>query len=51
MLVPVVASAAVLGPPELPGPGEPGPFSLGDADALTTTLTAAGWADVERSSR
>jgi SAM-dependent methyltransferase len=47
MLVPVAASAAVLGPPELPGPGEPGPFSLGSVDVVTTTLTDAGWTDVD----
>lgn len=43
MLEPVMASAAVLGPPELPPPGAPGPFSLGSDDVITTTLARAGW--------
>ncbi len=47
MLVPVVASAAVLGPPELPAPGAPGPFSLPSAEVITATLTEAGWGEVE----
>lgn len=42
-----MASVAVLGPPELPGPGEPGPFSLPSAEVITATLTDAGWANVE----
>jgi trans-aconitate methyltransferase len=46
MTLPVMASAAVLGPPQLAGPGEPGPFSLASPDALRDLLTAAGWHDV-----
>jgi hypothetical protein len=38
---------AVLGPPELPGPGEPGPFSLGVRRLITAILTDAGWTDVD----
>ena len=30
-----------------PAPGQPGPFSLGDTDLLTATLTDAGFRDVE----
>jgi SAM-dependent methyltransferase len=47
MLEPVIASAAVLGPPDLPAPGAPGPFSLPSAEVITATLTDAGWTDVE----
>jgi len=31
----------------LPGPGDPGPFSLADPEALAALLTGAGFADVE----
>ena len=47
MLAPVMASFEVLGPPELPGPGEPGPFSLANEEDLHTVLGAAGWQDIE----
>jgi SAM-dependent methyltransferase len=47
MLEPVLASAAVLGPPELPPPGAPGPFSLASTDVINTTLHEAGWAGIE----
>lgn len=47
MLEPVLASAAVLGPPALPAPGAPGPFSLASDDVLTATLTDAGWTGIE----
>lgn len=46
MLAPVMASIPVLGPPELPEPGAPGPFSLSGPDVAETTLTAAGWSAV-----
>lgn len=47
MLTPVMASIPVLGPPEIPAPGTPGPFSLAGPDVLETTLSAAGWSAVE----
>jgi SAM-dependent methyltransferase len=47
MLTPVLASATVLGPPDLPPPGAPGPFSLGAAEDIESTLGGAGWHDVE----
>ncbi len=46
MLVPVMASAEALGPPALPAPGEPGPFSLGAEGRAQEVLEAAGWHDV-----
>jgi len=42
----VLASIPVLGPPDLPGPGEPGPFSLSDPDHVRDLLAASGWRDV-----
>ena len=47
MMVPMMASVPVLGPPDLPGPGEPGPFSLADSDRIIEVLGAAGWSDVD----
>ena len=48
MLVPGGAAMSVTGtPPPMPGPGEPGPFSLADADHLASVLTDAGFRDVE----
>jgi len=47
MLTPVMASIPVLGAPELPAPGAPGPFSLSGPDVIATTLAAAGWSAVE----
>lgn len=47
MTLPVMASAPVLGPPRLAGPGQPGPFSLSSPDNVRAVLTAAGWAAVE----
>ncbi|MGZ6979675.1 MAG: class I SAM-dependent methyltransferase [Acidimicrobiia bacterium] len=47
MLTPVMASVPLLGPPELPAPGAPGPFSLAAADVVESTLTAAGWSGIE----
>jgi SAM-dependent methyltransferase len=43
MLVPLLATIPVLGPPRLPGPGEPGPFSLSSTQTITEVLTSAGW--------
>lgn len=47
MTLPVMAAAPVLGPPQLAGPGEPGPFSLSSPDGVRDVLTAAGWTAVE----
>jgi SAM-dependent methyltransferase len=48
MFVPGSAVVTVTGTiPPMPGPGEPGPFTLADADVITATLTAAGFSDVE----
>ena len=47
MILPVMATVPVLGPPQLAGPGEPGPFSLSSPDRVRDVLGAAGWADVE----
>lgn len=46
MSVPIMASIAVLGPPELPGPEEPGPFSLGTEDRVRSVLERSGWSSV-----
>lgn len=48
MLVPGGAAMSVTGtPPPMPGPGEPGPFSLADADHLASVLADAGFEHVE----
>jgi hypothetical protein len=48
MFVPASALVAVTGSlPPMPGPGQPGPFSLEDADALVTLLTTAGFTNVD----
>ncbi len=48
MLVPGSAAMSVTGtPPPMPGPGEPGPFSLADADHLASVLADAGFRDIE----
>ncbi len=47
MTVPVMASVAVLGPPRLPPPGEPGPFAFAEADTVRDVLGQAGWSHVE----
>lgn len=46
MTLPVMASIPVLGPPQLPGPGQPGPFSLSTAESVKDLLSASGWTDV-----
>ena len=46
MLEAMIASIPVIGPPNLPGPGEPGPFSLATADRVEEVLGAAGWNDL-----
>jgi SAM-dependent methyltransferase len=47
MSVPVLASAAVLGPPDLPGPGRAGPFAFPTTDVLVETLSGAGWTNID----
>ena len=48
MFVPASALITVTGSlPPMPGPGQPGPFSLEDTDALVAMLTAAGFTDVD----
>jgi SAM-dependent methyltransferase len=47
MFVPGAAAVSVTGePPPMPGPGEPGPFSLADASRIEELLSGAGFADV-----
>jgi SAM-dependent methyltransferase len=46
MSLAVLAAVPVLGPPRLPGPDEPGPFSLADETHVRRVLGDAGWADV-----
>lgn len=47
MFVPGAAAIGVTGEfPPMPGPGEPGPFSLADPDIVTAMLTAAGYEDI-----
>lgn len=48
MLVPGMAVASVTGaPPAMPEPGQPGPFSLCDAERVRQVLGSAGFSDVE----
>ena len=48
MLIPGMAVTSVTGSaPALPGPGEPGPFSLCDVERVHEILGAAGFADIE----
>ena len=47
MTVPVMASIAVLGPPRLPPPGEPGPFAFAESDTVRDVLEQAGWSYIE----
>ena len=47
MLLPGMAAMSVLGtPPPMPGPDEPGPFSLADPDKVRSVLDKAGFEDV-----
>ena len=48
MFVPGAAAMAVTGQmPPMPGPDEPGPFSMADPGRVRTLLDAAGFADVD----
>ncbi len=47
MLIPGAAVASVTGSlPPMPGPGEPGPFSLADPDRVRAVLEAAGFGSI-----
>lgn len=46
MLLPLMATVPVLGPPALAGPGKPGPFSLASPEVIGDVLSQAGWTDV-----
>jgi hypothetical protein len=46
MTLPIMATVPVLGPPTLPAPGEPGPFSLSSTDVVHDVLRSAGWSGV-----
>ena len=47
MLIPAAAAATVTGAmPAMPGPGEPGPFSLADPERARAVLDAAGFGSV-----
>jgi SAM-dependent methyltransferase len=47
MLVPVMATIPVLGPPTFAGPNEPGPFSLAEPEKIQRILDESGWRDVD----
>jgi SAM-dependent methyltransferase len=47
MLVPGMAAMSVVGDLPMPGPDEPGPFSLADPDKVRSMLGAAGFGQVE----
>lgn len=46
MTTAVLASIPLLGVPEMPGPDEPGPFSLSTPERIQDVLVAAGWSDI-----
>jgi hypothetical protein len=46
MVVPLMATVPILGPPQFAAPGEPGPFSLSSPDVIADVLAASGWTDV-----
>jgi SAM-dependent methyltransferase len=46
MLLPVMATVPILGPPGLAGPGEAGPFSLSSPEVIVDVLGRGGWTDV-----
>jgi SAM-dependent methyltransferase len=45
--VPAGAIFPITGPPEVPPPDAPGPFSFGDRDRVSSILTDAGFSDVQ----
>jgi len=45
--VPAAAIIPIAGPPEVPPPGAPGPFSFADGDRVSGILTEAGFTDVQ----
>jgi SAM-dependent methyltransferase len=44
--VPVAAVVPIIGVPELPPPGAPGPFAFGDTERVRTILSSAGLEDI-----
>jgi len=44
--VPALAMVPVVGPPDMPPPGAPGPFAFSDADRVAAILGEAGFGDV-----
>jgi hypothetical protein len=40
------AALGIVGPPEPPAPGSPGPFAFESRNHLAFLLTEAGWADI-----
>jgi len=46
LAVPLAAVAAHAAMPEMPGAGEPGPFSLADPQRIRSLLASAGFADI-----
>lgn len=44
--VPMGAAFEVVGPPDPPAPGAPGPFAFENRNHLAYVLTEAGWADI-----
>ncbi len=46
MLVPMAAALQHLPPPELPGPGAPGPFAFADPEHVRGILDAGGFTDI-----
>jgi hypothetical protein len=48
LLIPGAAVASVTGSlPPMPGPGEPGPFSLADPDRVRSVLEASGFRNID----
>jgi SAM-dependent methyltransferase len=47
VFVPMSAAIEVVGMPELPPPGAPGPFAFADRNHLAIILTEAGWGDIQ----
>jgi SAM-dependent methyltransferase len=43
---PIAVFAPILGPPDLPAPGAPGPFAFADPERIHEVLGAAGWKGV-----
>lgn len=46
-MIPAMAIIPILGMPEVPQPGAPGPFAFADRDHLRTVLADAGWTGID----